>query len=168
MAKLELEIVGYNKALETMTINGKSVKLKKKDGGSRVCTYETDQKEAKIRIYKGHYYTGKNWFWWNLLYYIVSIFGLFDVRLDKKCQVIDSRLNVKLLEPVTKIKIKLCNFAEGGKFVEVEDDMFVEEEVNVQYMDKEAQKRHKKMRKTKIWLTIAILVAAVVTCVVLL
>ena len=101
-----------------------------------------------------------------LIYYFISILGLFDVRHDKRCLVIDCRFKINLSEN-TNVTLQPVKFENDGKFVEVQTEAAVEETVNKQYYDKEGQRRLKKMKKVKIGLTIAILIALAVLIVLL-
>lgn len=146
MAKLELQVVGYNDVLDNMQINGKKCKFTVNEDKTRTCFVEADR--ADIVICKTHFYTGKAWFWWSLLYYIISIFGIFDLRQNKRCQVIDCRFEVNL-EKDKKVILKIQNFEDGGAFAEIESEETINLINNTQYFDKVAQKRIKKMKKAK-------------------
>lgn len=147
MAKLELEIVGYNDSLNSLTVNGKRVKMINNKNNTRTCFVEAEK--AEVLVFKTHNYTGKHWFWWNLLYYLISIFGIFDFNNNKRCLVVDFRFNLKL-ENDTKVIMKINNFEDGGRFAELESEVELEEISNIQCFDKIAQKRQKKMKKAKI------------------
>ena len=127
---------------------------------------ETDKKQVEVVVYKSHNYYGKNWFWWNLLYFVISIFGLFDVRGDKKCLVIDGRFIIST-EQDSKATLRRQDFEDGGKVVAVETSSQFEEIKNIQYYDKVAKARQKKMKKFKIATTI-ISLALIVTLIVVL
>ncbi len=157
MAKLELEFVGFNDALNRMTINGKFAQIEKMQDGTKKCVAEVTEPTAEVVVYKSHYYTGKAWFWWALLYYVISLFGIFDARQDKKCMVIDCRFKINL-DTDKKVVLKVKDFEDGGKFLEFEGETQVEELINKQYFDMEARKRHKKMRKAKAAMTVCSLV----------
>ena len=159
MVKLELEIHGFNPALNNMFINGKPVKLQNNRNGTHSCIVETDKEITQIEIFKSHQYTSKHWFWWNLLYYFVSIFGLFDIRQDKRCLVVDCRFNVNTIAD-TKVNLNVLNFENGGKLLDIQGDN-IEVINNVQYFDTDAQKRHKKMKKAKTAITIISLIAII-------
>ena len=161
MKKLEIEFHGHHTALDTMTVNGKRVKIKKKEFPVRTCQIETDKDKAEVIIYQTHHYIGKAWFWWSLLYHFVSLFGLFDMRQNKRCQVIDCRLDIDLKED-TKVNIKINDFVDGGKFALIEENVAVKEVSNIIYNDQEAQKKHKKMKKAKTWITLLSIVAVFV------
>lgn len=163
MAKLELEFVGYNDAINSLTINGKRVKLTKNKNNTRTCLVEAEH--AEIVVYKTHNYFGKRWFWWNLFYYLISVFGLLDFNRNKRCLVVDFRFNLNLTKE-TKVVISIQNFENGGKFAEIECEEQVDIINNVQYFDVEGQKRHKKMKPAKIG--IFLLFALVVTLLIIL
>lgn len=162
MAKLELEIVGFNDAINSMNINGKKCKFKIGENRTRSCIIEADK--AEIVIYKTHIYNGKCWFWWSLLYFIISIFGIFDVRQNARCLVVDCRFNINL-EKDTKTTLKINNFEDGGRFADIESETPIELINNVQYFDKQAQKRHKKMKKARFaisFISIILIVLAII------
>lgn len=166
MSKINLEFVGF-KALEgSILVNDKIVKLKKQKNKNYNCEVETEEKTCNVVVYKSHFYTGKGWFWWNLLYFVVSVFGLFDIKQDKKCVVYDGRFTLTFDGDINVV-IKRQDFVDGGKLASLETSAQVEELTNVQYYDKEARKRHRKMKKFKIAATI-ITIALVATLIVFL
>ncbi|MBQ3494393.1 MAG: hypothetical protein IJA69_03160 [Clostridia bacterium] len=147
MARLELEFTSYNDALENIYINGKKQKLIRKRNKTCICTAEVEGDVAEVQIVKSNHYATKNWFWWNLLYFFVSVFGLFDNHQNKRIVSVDCSFRVDTTAD-KKLMLKIQNFADGGEFVS-----FLGEEVeqisNIQSYDKEAQKRNKKMKKAK-------------------
>lgn len=161
MAKLELEMIGFHDKIDFVSINGKRPKISKNDNGNRYCVIETSEPKAEIVMFKAHHYIGKNWFWWQLLYFFVSLFGLFDIRQDKKCLVVDCRFTIDVNQD-TKVVVKRANFEDGGKYLDIETTANVEVSSNKQYIDKEAQKKHKKMKKIKAAITICTLILAIV------
>ena len=160
MAIIEIEVIGYHDTIHTMTINGKKPKLKKSKN-QRIYTADCQGPTAEIIMYKTHNYTGKNWFWWSLLYYFVSIFGIFDSRQDPRCSVIDCRLQIPLNESTTQIKITPNKFQDNTKFIEIESNTNITEISNTQYLDKVGQARHKKMKKIKLGLTLSSAILAI-------
>ena len=161
MAKLQFELVGYNDALNTMTVNDKFVKFQKNKQGKRVCTVETNKDVAEVIIYQSHHYNGKAWFWWNLFCYFISIFGIFDVRQNKRFLVVDCRFNITLSQD-TNVVLNILKFEDNGKLLEVETDAQVEQLTNIQYFDTEAKAKHKKMKKAKLLLTFGIILAGAI------
>jgi len=168
MTKLRLEISGFNKALNNMTINGKYQKVKKvRRSNLRYVEFETDEKVSQVSICKTHEYVGKLWWLWNLVYFFVSIFGLFDNKIDKRCGIIDCKFKVNT-EKDTVVKLEVQNFGENDKFANIESESNVTEIANVFKFDTEAQKKHKKMIKIKKWAFVGfIAVVAVITALVI-
>jgi len=166
MTKLDLEFVGLKDLEGCITVDGKYVKIKKNKQKEYTCNIETDKKQVEVVVYKSHNYYGKNWFWWNLLYFIISIFGIFDARQDKKCLVVDARLTIST-EQDAKVILRRQDFEDGGKVMEIETSSQFEETKNIQYYDKEAKARHKKMKKFKIATTIISLALIIVLIIVL-
>lgn len=164
MTKLEIEIIGYNDAVESMTIDNKSVKIVKEDK-IRKCVYESDCNIAEVVICKAHHYSGKRWFWWNLLYYLISIFGVFDIRHNKKFNVIDCRFDVNLTKDTT-VKLSIKDFENNGEFVDIEADAVIIEKANIQYVDDIAKQRHKKMKKAKIGIFISVIVITILALII--
>lgn len=161
MAQLEFELVGFNEVLRTMTVNGKLAKYSINEKGNRHFSTEISSDKAEVIIYKSNYYTSKGWFWWNLLYFFISIFGLFDMRQSKRFLSIDCRFNI-LVEKDAKVLLKVNNFQDGGKLLEIETDSKIEEINNIQYFDKVAQKRHKLFKKIKFAIIALTIILAVV------
>ena len=158
MASLEMKFTGYNDALQCMTVNGKYVKVKRQKGYS-TCSAECEGDKAEVIIYRTHHYVGKGWFIWNLLYFIVSIFGIFDVRQNKKFLVADCRFNVDIKENKS-LSLKILPFA-SGKLLEFENPEGIEEIQNLHFRDNEAKKKHKIMN----WCKVAVFAVAVIACV---
>lgn len=159
MAKLDITINGYNDAIHNMFINGKHVKVKKQDKRKYVANVDVST-NAEIVIYYGHYYYGKAWFWRNLLYFFISVFGIFDSSHNRRCAVVDCKFKLNVVQD-TSIEFTLNNFVDGDRFVEYSTETEVEEISNVFYIDKIAKKRKKKMKIACFWITILIIVATI-------
>ena len=158
MARLDLEFNSLTDA-DGITVDGKFVKLKQEKNKGYACSIETDKNECEVFICKGHKYLGKNWFWWNLLFFVISIFGIFDMR-NGKFLVWDVRLKISTNKD-TKVVLNRADFTNGGKVVNIESDSEVEEISNIQIYDNEAKVRNAKMKKFKTWATIISLVTIV-------
>ena len=148
MAVLNLDFVGFGKNEGFITVDGKFAKLKK-TAGAYTCTYETDKSDCEVVIYKTHHYYGKYWFWRNLIYFIISVFGIFDVKKDKKCLVLDGKYIVSA-EQDARLGFKRQDFVDGGPLAVIYTPVKVQVISNVQYSDKTAMKRHSKMKLLKL------------------
>lgn len=160
MTKLEIEFIRADNSTSVL-IDGKFAKLKKNKNGNKYCTVETEKESVEVAMYKTHHYTGKFWFWRNLLYFFISILGIFDTRHDKRMLVAQSTFKVDTTHDA-KISVGREDFVDGGKFAKFEGDTAIEEISNIQYCDKLAQKRHKTMKKAKIALAVGLIAIAIV------
>ena len=165
MAKLEVNLYGSNETIKLATINGKPLKITSVTNGVGCCKMEIADNKAELAIYKTHHYSSKFWFLTNLLYFIISVFGIFDVKQDKNCPVIDCRY-ILYLEEETKIGLKPFTFTDGGKVAEVTSTAPVKEISNIQYFDKVAQKKHKIMKGVKIALTVLSVIGVILALII--
>lgn len=166
MAIVNIEFIEHRDFARNITIDGKFIKVKKNKEGKYIHTFETTKEKCEVVIFKGHQYYGKNWVLWNLLFFIISVFGIFDGGLNKRCLVADCRLVISC-ERDTNVIIKGQSFVDGEKLVQVETEAEVVEVANKQYCDKDAQKKHSKMKKIKL-LTVFVCVILTVVLIVLL
>ncbi len=161
MSKLRLELVGLDDMAGQITINNKFVKIRRDKKSGYYCSIETTEPRSEVAIYKNHHYHGKAWFWWNLLFFFVSFFGIFDFGYNRKCLVYDSRFYVSTEQDATVI-VKRQNYVDGNLFVDIQSDAEIEQIANKQYCDKDAKKKHSIMTKSKIGIAVGILVTTVV------
>ena len=92
-----------------------------------------------------------------LFYYILSIFGIFDVR-EKNFKTMEVEFFVDLRKAQT-VSVRLAPYAEGGAAV-LFDPNTVLMQKNVFYEDESAKTRYKTLKKVKIFFTIAVFVIA--------
>ena len=150
MSRFELEISGYNEALNEMTINGEQVKFVRSEKGKRKVVLEDVEDRAEIVIYKTHRYAGKAWLLWNLFCYLISIFGIFDLRHEGAYRVVECVMTIDVPKD-TFVAVQVNKYQDGIKLLEVTtEDTIYQETLNRQYKDKEAYKRHNTMKKVKI------------------
>ena len=162
MGKLELEFSCNHEAMQWVTVNGKIAKFKKTDGKYK-CVVDCQEPTAEVVICKPNHYSTKGWFWWNLLFFIISIFGIFDMYRNKKFLTIDCSFTVSVAENTT-VQIKPIKYVDGEKFCDVVSNTYVQEHSNTQFSDTLAKKRHKTMGKAKF----AIIAVSIIVTVVLL
>ena len=147
-----------------ITIDDKVVKFKKNEFGNLATSYQTEKDTVTLKIYKYLEISGRLWFLTHLLFFIISIFGIFDVPSDKRCIVLDCSFEIKL-KPQSTLSIVFNNFAESGRAIEYECDSEIKELSNHYYVDKKAKKRKKIMLITKIVLW-ACLIASVIAIII--
>lgn len=163
MAKINLQLNGIKTKNSLITVNGKVAKIRKTGFNSSNATVENVSGKAEIVVFQGHNYSGKNWFWWQILYFIVSIFGIFDRTKNKKTYVRDCRFSVDVLTDVD-ISLTQVDFEEGGKFLDIQGGS-VEEICNYQTLDKQGLDRISKFIGFKfllVFLALGLIAGAVV------
>ena len=159
MKKLELEFIGLNDKELNILVDGKFVKPKKNKDKIYTACYSTDKDECEVVVFKPHRYLGKGYLWWNLLFFFISIFGIFDVRANKRLAVLDCRFTIKL-ESDTLVRLARLDFVDGEKAIEIITQAQTCEIANVHYFDKDAKIRSKKVKRAKIISTaLAVLIA---------
>lgn len=162
MKNLNLKLSGVNsKFVPSIIIDGEYVKCKKNEFGSYEANYKTEKEEVEITILRDLELKGKFWWFYAIISFIVSIFGIFEPPYDRKNIVIDCRYKIKLTEN-NDLKIVFNNLSKQGKAVEIETKNEVEEIKNEFYIDKQTKKRWLVLLIAKIIAWIAILIVAII------
>jgi len=159
MNTLNLKLVNTANINPTIFVDGKKVKFKKNNFGSIVAETQTDKNEVELSIYKFLELSSPLWWLWAIIYYIVGLFGIFDVFYPKNCYSIDCKVKVKLNSTNCKLDISFGSIS-GEKAIEYSpSNCEVEELKNEFYLDKTAKNRRKILLVTKIisWFIIPIL-----------
>ena len=161
MNKLNLKISGINAKGVDIRIDDKHVDIIKNKFGNRVVQYETENQTVNIKIKKYLEINSRAWLFWQLLFFFVSFFGIFDIRPDKRCLVLDCEFEVKL-EEITTMNISM-NYAKSvEKALKVDSNAEINEIKNVAYVDEKAKKRMKILRFVKISVVLAIIVSIII------
>ncbi len=163
MKTLNLTLKNAKNLSPTILIDDKPVKLKKNAFKAYTTQYQTEKNEVSIVIQKYQELSGKLWFLMSILFFIISVFGIFDIRMGKRSTVINSKFNVKLENDITNFNATI-NDIDGYKGVIYNCNGVVEEVVNTCFEDEVVKKRKKVLLATKILLWIALI--AVVVCLV--
>ena len=103
-----------------------------------------------------------------MFFFIFSLFGIFNTRLEKFNYLINYKATISLNEEVTNIIIKFNQIKDKQRAIEIIGAANVEEQANEYQFAEEAQKRKKKLRISRIIGVIAIIaIIAVVLCLVI-
>lgn len=164
MKKLNLKIASNLNIDAYFLVDGKSVKGKKNKFGSVVKCLETDKEEVEISIFDFNEMQGKLWFLTSFIFFIVSLFGLLDIRLNKNGKSIDCKLKVKLDKEINDINIQYNKFEDNGSAVSFESDCEIEVISNRYYVNEKLKKRFKIMK----WLKIATVLIAIIALILIL
>lgn len=167
MNKLNMKINGVNTRGLDIKIDDKKVNLLKNKFGNKTVIYETENPTVNIKIKKYLEINSKLWLLWQMIFFFLSVFGIFDFKLDKKCVIIDCEFEVKL-EEITTLNLSMNYMKSLEKALKVDSNADIKEIKNVAYVDEQAKKRMKVLKITKICTFAALLILAVVLLVVLL
>lgn len=161
MKKLNIKLTGLNlKVRPFCLVDGKQVKLVEDKFGGFDATVETENSQVEVEVSRVLEHSGKLWWLYSILSFIVSLFGIFEPRYDKKCVAINCKLKVNLNE-TCELKLKFNPFS-SSKACEIETQCEYIEISNEYYVDKTAKRRWRLSVVFKVIAWVAIIVAAVV------
>ena len=150
---LNLKISGGTSLKPTIYVDGKILKYKKDNFGNLTTTYTTEKSSVLVEIKKLYDINGTLWFLTSLFFFIISIFGIFDLKPDKRCISIVASIKVNITNNSSlKIRFKPRNQTEKAFELEPTDCEVAEETNNNYFIDTVAKKRYKVMRIVKIFL----------------
>lgn len=162
MNQLNLQITGEsNLENAVIEIDGKPVNLKRNKSKKLAYSHSTTQDKAVIRICKYLDVGGVVWFLTQIFFFLISIFGIFDLHSKNRCLCFDYFLEVDLQEN-SDVKLYCKPPRENQPAIQVETELQTAESGNVYFVNKKAKRTLKGLRITKILLTIAIIILAVI------
>ena len=144
-------------------IDGNCVLPEKGEGGKLVCKYQTEKDSAKIQVVRYLDCGGIWWFITQILFFIISIFGLADRRGRNRSVALDFSAEVETAD-FGYIVLDCAMLKDGEKAFTVKSNTQVMQETNEYYTDEQAKKTFKKLFIAKI-ITAAVIVAAIITTV---
>ena len=160
-----IKFVLHNSSLEEYLLidNHNLVFKKNKEEGkktSRVAYYQTEEDEVVISYDNFHPYFAKAWWIKEMLFFIISIFGIFDSRKHKsRRNYIHYEAKVRL-DNLKKNEIEISNSTDDTKGLEIKTDLEVDEVSNIKEKNLKLKKRKGLLNLSKILFIIAALVAA--------
>lgn len=162
MKEMTLYFRGATHYEPTIWIDNKIMSLKEKNG-KKYISYKTDNEYIELAVTKNTDMNSNLWILWQIIYLIISVFGLFDFGTNKKCLVMKSRIKIKAYESA-EIIVKINSHTKSDRAVEIESQGEYEELENDQYIDEVARRRVKIMRLIKIliWIGLIILISVLV------
>lgn len=152
-----------NKKIKPYTcvmVDGQPIKPKFKRGIGKV-EYTTENNEVELSFLKVSRFDTKLWWLLEMFYFIISIFGIFDMRFDKNEYIANCKIKLAVKEK-TNVKLHLPFPKNGAPVLKVESDTEVTQESNVYEVDKTAQKKKKILNISKIITFVATIILLVV------
>lgn len=162
MREVEIKLMGqYYLNNAVIEVNGEPVKFKNNKFGNLVCNYQTESDRLSVKIYRLLDVGGFFWFLTQLLFFVVSVFGILDIHRKERCLVLDFQADFDL-QDVNNLTLQINTPKENEKAVKVQTDLTYNEVLNEYYLDVKAKKKLKALTVTKLIFALAI-IAAVVT-----
>lgn len=162
MNQLTLKITGSNYLSNSVIlVDGRPIHIKKNQFGSHTATYKTEKDNVNIKLVTYLDHGGIVWFLTQLIFFIISIFGIFDTHEKVNYTVINYEADVTL-NGETTLTLR-CYPKSNTKPIEVKsDDVSVMEKENSYVINQSAKKTIKILLLSKIILAIAMIVLLVV------
>lgn len=143
MNSLQLKIRNQASFRPIVKIDDKEVKLKKNEFGSLVANYSSEKEKVKISIYTlPHEFDTKYWFFIYLLYYVISIFGIFDVPYARNAYQLQYNGEIALQEK-TVIDLIFESKKKDAKALTCKEGNFDDNESNKYIYNEKINKRRK-------------------------
>lgn len=156
MKQLNLKFTGMLPDDTTVHMDGKQINFKKNKFGNQVATYQTEYETVKLEVYRLLDCGGVIWFLTQLFFFVISIFGIFDIHAKKRYLGLIYEADIELKEE-NDIILRCYTPKDGSKAFEAETDLVVREESNGYFVDKKAKKIFIFLLISKIFLAIAII-----------
>lgn len=166
MRELEIKLSGSVRLNETAVyIDDQPVEYTKNQNGNWVCKYQTENDKVNVKVYRMMDIGGVGWFLLQILFFLIGIFGIFDINRRERCLVIDYETEVNLNEQ-SSLTLKFNRPKENQPAITVETDLVTQEMSNTYYVDTKAKKIRKGLVLTKVFLALAIIGAIIAILVV--
>lgn len=157
MNTVNLKITGTQHLSDVVvSINDQPVKLKLNQFDNLVGTVQVEQPSAKIKIYKMLDVGGIGWFITQLFFFVISVFGLLDVRMRNRDLGVLYESEFQL-NGDTEMTLRANLPRNQAPAFTVESDATVIEHSNLYTVDAKAKRTLKLLRWAKVLLALAII-----------
>lgn len=160
MNELTIKLSNTKHLSPTMIIDGKPVKFKKNKFGSLESTVMTEKNTVEFYIYSFLELSSPYWWLWNLLFWFISFFGLFDVPYSKNYTRINCKFTINLKEN-TKFEGNFLR-TNSQKALEYTCDSEVIETTNNYFIDEKVKTRRKLTILLRVFGIIALVVCGII------
>ena len=149
-----------HKLAPSVYVDGKPLEIKHVGLNDSECSFTTEKDTVEITMTKRYAMEGKGWFWMNVLFFFISILGIFDVREGRKFQTYTYTALLHL-NGSHNIEVGINRFVDGQRALEVKGDCIIEEKENTFFVREDLRKRNKKLRWFKAFVWIALIAAVI-------
>lgn len=160
MKELDIKLTGGMHMDNTVvTANGAPVALKKNAHGNYSGRLETDKDTVKLEVARYLDIGGILWFLAQLFFFLISIFGIFDVHRKEKCITPDFAVEIDLKDSGNSVALRCNTQKADAKAIDVDTDLETRELSNVYRLDANAKRKLKLLLFSKIVLAAAVVAA---------
>ena len=143
-------------------IDGNAVPITRGKNSQRdVCSYSTDKDYVEIVVAKRYELEGKWWFLMSMLFFFISVLGIFDTRIGKRFYSVNYRARV-YLKGNANLQMSFNMFREGERAIELKGDAEIEELENQYGLNKTLRKRRRMLIWCKVLVWLAILIGVLI------
>lgn len=143
-----------------VTIDNRPVKLKVKGGDYLGCV-ETEKSNVELCMTRLYELEGKCWFLMSMLFFFISILGIFDVRREKRFNSFEYKATL-VLHGDAHLQFKPYEFKENERALAIANDCEVYEHTNVYTVKNFLKKRRRILILTKLLVWLALIAAVIV------
>lgn len=137
-------------------IDDEHVKFKKNKFGNLVINYKTEKERISIEIFNVLDFGGIFWFLTQIFFFVISIFGIFDIHHKQKYIAFSYKSEIHLKED--SHMVLRCNpLKDNTKAFNLETNLEVIEEINIFFVDENARRKRKLLAIIKATLFLVIL-----------
>ena len=160
MKTLNLKIQGGLNLRPTIVVDGQIIKYKKNKNQTIDVVHKTENDVVDILISNTLEINGPLWWLMQPLFYIISLLGILNPRLERTCYHISYHSKITLKDETTNLILKFNQTKDGTRAIECAGNANIEEFENKFFLDEQAKKRKKilKFLYAGCWL-LAILIA---------
>lgn len=164
MNTLKLSVQGGLGIQPIIKIDDNVVKYKRNKNKVIELQHQTNKDKVTISIENVLEVNGPCWWLMQMLFFVVSVFGIFNPRLEKLCYIISYKCTLSLHEGENTAVIKIGKLQDKAEVINMvtENEYIVER--NECVIDEKAQKRKKILKISKIlaWLLLIIAIVLVI------
>lgn len=160
MNKLVLKLMNPQHNGTIVYVDNKIITPQKDKNGHEIYEYETNGSTVDVSLYKYLEVNSPAYFLWQILFFFVSIFGIFDKRPDKGCVILKYHSTITL-DGGTEIIMRVNKNKKDVTAVQLEGAQHVVEHENIRMTDKKAKKKLKGLRITKFFLFVAFVIGII-------
>lgn len=159
MATLNLKLVG-SKIGALVEIDGKLVDFKKNKHGNLSSTLEASSNSVQMKVYTpNHELTQKNWLLASMIFFVISVFGIFDRRYGRRFYKLDYIGNLSFSDGET-VTVGINTYGKDKKAITCMAQGFQNNETNKYTADTLAKKHWQILTviRVVVWIALAIAV----------